>query len=82
MINIYYQAFIIKTLFLSSTYFYNTMNQDNKINSLILPICLGHISNFSSFHSNTVILCNASTFSYSKSLNNLETVVSLSNNSS
>ena len=55
------------------------MNQDNKIESLILPIHSGDISNFSSFESNSVILCNAFIFSYSKSVNNLKTLVSPSN---
>ena len=52
------------------------MNQGNKIESLILPIRSGDVSNFSSFDSNTVILCNVSIFSYFKSANNLETLVS------
>ena len=71
MVYIYNEAVIIKILFLSSIYFYNNMNQDNKIKSLILLIRSGDISNFSSFDSNTVILCNASIFSYSKWVNNL-----------
>ena len=46
---------------------------------LILSIRSSDISNFASFDSNTTILCNASFFSYSKSVINLEILVSPSN---
>ena len=42
-----------------------------KIDFLILSICVGDISKFVSFDSSTVISCNLSCFSYSKSVNNL-----------
>ena len=55
MINIYYQAFIIRILFLSLAYFCSTIMYDDKIDFLILSICIGVISNFISRHSNIVI---------------------------
>ena len=76
MINICYQAFIIKTLFLSLVYFHNDINKDDKIDFLILSICAGVISNFIKFDFNTVISCNASCFLYFKSVNSLEILVS------
>ena len=47
---------------------------------LIILIRLGNISNFINFDSNSTILCNTLGFSYWKSINNLKSLVSPSNN--
>ena len=66
--------------------FYNNINQDNKIGSLVSSICFGNICNSINLDSNTIISSNVSCFLYLKSVNNLEILVSLfykwSNNSS
>ena len=50
-----------------------------KLIFLILSICVGDISNFISFDSNTVISCHGSCFLYFKSANDLKILVSTSN---
>ena len=60
----------------------NIYYQTFVIKILILSIRSGDISNFINFDSNAAISFNALCFSYSKSVNNLKILFSLSNKSS
>ena len=55
---IYILHFYYQNTALSSTYFYNDINQDDKTEFLILSIHSDDISDFINFDYNTRILCN------------------------